>query len=226
MIREVDINEISDGKRYHANDMVRIGCNDCEGCSKCCHDMGKSIILDPYDIYQLKTRLGKSFEELLSGENPVIELSMADGVLLPNLKMQDDTNSCSLLSSSGRCTIHDYRPGICRLFPLGRIYEEGNFSYFNQIYECDYPNKSKVKIKKWLGINNISEYERYIIKWHDFLERYRESAKNMDQMNELSAIMVEFLGDFYKSDYRPDESIYNQIYARIDTFIDKRFEKK
>ena len=51
MEREIDLNQISDGKLYLANDMVRTGCNECAGCSSCCRGMGDSIILDPYDMY-------------------------------------------------------------------------------------------------------------------------------------------------------------------------------
>ena len=54
-----------DGKLYGLNDMVKVGCNDCEGCSKCCQGMGDSIKLDPLDIYNLTTNLSVSFQELL-----------------------------------------------------------------------------------------------------------------------------------------------------------------
>ena len=70
MLREIDLSEISDGKLYTANDMVRIECQECKGCSSCCHDMGESIILDPYDLYQLEKdyihRLQNSCRERLS----------------------------------------------------------------------------------------------------------------------------------------------------------------
>ena len=36
MEREIDLKEISDGKLYSANDMVKAGCDDCKGCSDCC----------------------------------------------------------------------------------------------------------------------------------------------------------------------------------------------
>lgn len=219
MKREVDIDEISDGKRYHANDMVKISCSDCKGCSSCCHDMGKSIILDPYDIYMLTKGLGTSFDALIGADKPVIELSMADGILLPNLKMQDDSNGCIFLNKDERCSIHDFRPGICRLFPLGRIYEDGGFSYFNQIYECDYPNKSKIKVKKWIGIDNISSYEKYVLKWHDFLVKTREKIAAMQDVNEVSVHTVAFLETFYRQSYNGESDFYQQIEARIEQFI-------
>ncbi len=36
MLREVDIKEISDGRLYGVNDMVKADCGGCAGCSVCC----------------------------------------------------------------------------------------------------------------------------------------------------------------------------------------------
>lgn len=216
MKRDVDIDEISDGKRYHANDMVKIGCNDCKDCKTCCcQNMGHTIILDPYDIYNLTTGLNTSFDNLLGEDKPVIELSMADGILLPNIKMQEGNNACIFLDDNKRCKIHNYRSGFCRMYPLGRIYEDGSFSYFNQIYECDYPSKSKVKIKKWLGINNLPEYERFTLMWHDFLEDVRSEIKSTADVNAISQICVNLLQVFYRQPYNKEESFYDQVYERL-----------
>lgn len=217
MIREVDIDEISDGKRYRANDMVKISCNDCKGCSSCCHDMGNSIILDPYDIYNMTRELNSSFDMLLTSEKPVIELSMADGLLLPNIKMQTSSNGCIFLSDNERCSIHKARPGFCRLFPLGRIYEDGGFTYFNQINECNYPNKSKIKVKKWIGIDNLSAYEKFVLKWHDFLQSMRKQISQAEDVNTVSALTVKFLEVFYRTPYGI-ESFYEEIDSRMEDF--------
>ena len=53
MEREIDLQEISDGKLYTNKDMVKAGCGECQGCSDCCRGMGSSIFLDPMDIYRL-----------------------------------------------------------------------------------------------------------------------------------------------------------------------------
>ena len=55
MKRNIDIKEISDGKLYGPNDMVKADCRGCEGCSACCHGMGTSIVLTPLDIYRLES---------------------------------------------------------------------------------------------------------------------------------------------------------------------------
>ena len=82
-----NLEEISDGKRYGLNDMVRAACNDCAGCSSCCEDMGESIILDPLDIYELTKNLNTTFENLLKEQ---IELHVADGMILPNFYKRKD----------------------------------------------------------------------------------------------------------------------------------------
>lgn len=55
MQRNVTMEEISDGKLYGINDMVKADCQDCKGCSACCRGMGNSIQLDPLDIFRLTT---------------------------------------------------------------------------------------------------------------------------------------------------------------------------
>ena len=127
MLRDMDIKEISDGQLYKNNDMAKLGCNDCKGCSDCCKGMGNSIVLDPYDVYRLTEHLNCTFERLI-GE--AFELTVVDGLILPCLAMKGPEEACTFLNKEGRCSVHPYRPGICRLFPLGRIYEEDSFSYF------------------------------------------------------------------------------------------------
>ena len=49
MLREINLDEISDGRLYSSNDMAKTDCKGCDGCSACCHGMGNSIVLDPLD---------------------------------------------------------------------------------------------------------------------------------------------------------------------------------
>lgn len=84
MRREVSLEEISDGRLYELNDMVKADCQDCIGCSDCCQGMGDSVVLDPYDVYRLCRGLGKNMNELLE---KYLELGVVDGNILPHLRM-------------------------------------------------------------------------------------------------------------------------------------------
>ena len=213
MIREVDLQEISDGKLYTANDLVKAGCNDCEGCSACCRGMGNSIVLDPLDMYRLCQGLSLPPEEVLSR---ALELHVVDGLILPNLKMAGAEEACTFLNEEGRCSVHPYRPGICRLFPLGRVYEDASFRYFLQTNECKKENRTKVKVKKWLDTPDVAAYERFVCTWHFFLKRMGEllvsgSEEEQKQMN------LYLLRLFFLTPYDGARDFYGQVDARIQT---------
>ena len=130
MKRNIDINEISDGKLYEADSLAKLGCNDCAGCHDCCKGMGTSIVLDPMDVWRFKSLAGIDFATLA---DRYIEFNMVDGLILPNLRQENDNEECAFLNEEGRCSVHKARPGICRLFPLGRIYDNEGFKYFLQV---------------------------------------------------------------------------------------------
>lgn len=175
MLRYEDIKDISDGRLYGADDKALIGTDGCKGCSHCCEsDMGDTIVLTPYDTYLLWKGTGKSFDELLTGF--YVEISIIDGIALPHLKMND---GCKFLQN-GRCSIHEYRPGICRLFPLGRIYNDKGFDYFIQINECIKKYHTPVRISEWLGISDLKENTDYINKWHRFLQFVRKRINELE----------------------------------------------
>ena len=211
MKRNVDIKEISDGRLYGINDMVKAGCDGCKNCSACCKGMGNTVVLDPVDVYMLTSNLSCTFEELLLDK---LELNLVDGIILPNIKMDGDSEECHFLNENGRCSIHEFRPGICRLFPLGRIYENGTFAYFLQVHECPKENKTKVKVKNWLDIQDIKAYELFVTEWHYFLKDLEELCSTASE-EEVKAMSMYILKEFYIKPYNQDISIYEQLKSRI-----------
>ena len=220
MKRNVDLKEISDGRLYSSGDMVRADCRDCEGCSECCRGMGSSIILDPMDVWRLQRGIKKGFQALL--EEGMIELNMADGMILPNLKMDAEREACPFLDGQGRCSIHDCRPGLCRLFPLGRYYEENGFRYFIQIHECRKQDRGKIKIKKWLGIPNLKAYENYILEWHGFLNQCEDALETLSEEN-VRILELYVLRRFYETAYMAadENGFYEEFSARMEEVKEK-----
>ena len=212
MLREINLAEVSDGKLYCSNDMAKLGCDDCRGCSACCRQMGTSILLDPWDIYFLCRGLNTSFEKLLTY---AVELQMADHVILPNLKMTEEEEVCAFLDQEGRCSIHDFRPGFCRMFPLGRVYENENFHYFLQVHECRKELKTKVKISKWLGIPNTRRYEEFVRQWHGFLKKAGEILVSFTDQETRKNISMYILKTFYLAPYDPERDFYEQFGERM-----------
>lgn len=214
MLRDCDLEEISDGKRYSINDMVKADCDDCKGCSACCHGMGSSIVLDPLDIYRLMTHFQTKFEALLEDK---IELNIVDGVILPNLKMNDKAANepCVFLDSQGRCSIHEHRPGICRIFPLGRIYENGSFSYILQTYECKKDNRSKVKVSKWIDTPELKKNQKFIADWHFFLKDVQAKLVESGDDELIKRTTMQLLQYFYIEPYSEERDFYEQFDSRL-----------
>lgn len=201
-------------KLYGNNDMAKIDCHDCKGCSSCCRDMGESIWLDSYDVFNLTISLGKPFESLLQNE---VELHVEDGLILPNIRMIGEGEpKCSFLSEEGRCSIHAIRPGFCRLFPLGRNYEDGKLSYFVLEDACPAPAKSKVKINKWLGVPRLKDYEDFLVQWHVLTKGLRAFYEaNADNDAVIKAVNMQFLQIFYLAPYA-EMDFYIQFSERKD----------
>ena len=234
MIRDKSIEEIYDGKFYGINDLAKIECNGCKGCSACCHGMGSSIVLDPLDVHRLAVGLGigapelfKEHQEILPGSDshetglcPArLELNVVDGVILPNLKLSGADEACTFLNSEGRCSIHSFRPGVCRLFPLGRYYDgTGDFTYIVQAGECPYPVKSKIKIKKWIDTPNYGEYHQFVLSWHDFLKQMREKVRAADEA-QARTICIRILQTFYLTSYS-GEDFYEEFHRRVRRMMD------
>lgn len=224
MDRYIDLNEVSDGNLYCSNDLVKAGCGDCKGCSACCESMADTIILDPMDIYLLTSYLETPASSMLYHQ---IDLGVVDGIVLPHIKMVGNTNRCPFLTEARRCSIHEFRPGFCRLFPLGRYYENRSFRYFLQVKECLNQNRTKVKIRKWIGMPNFNQYEMFIKDWHYFLkdlqkpliENGPEWAKKVNLLILNEFILKPYLIAEDISVLKQDknyESFYLQFYERLE----------
>lgn len=214
MLRECDLDEISDGKKYSINDMVKADCDECRGCSACCHGMGSSIVLDPLDVHHLMSHFQTRFEVLLEDK---IELNVVDGVILPNLKMntQAEGEPCVFLDAEGRCSIHEDRPGICRIFPLGRVYEDNSFSYILQIHECQKENRSKVKVSKWIDTPDLKKNQQFITDWHYFLKAAQARLAAGGDEEQIKRTAMQILQYFYIEPYHTDCDFYEQFDKRL-----------
>ncbi|QJA08434.1 YkgJ family cysteine cluster protein [Romboutsia sp. CE17] len=206
-MRSINIlDEISDGKLYDIEDMVKADTCGCDGCSDCCHDVGDLVMLTPFDVYEITSYLGVDFDELVGDK---IQLREDNKILLPYLKMQDKNKYCSFLNKEGRCMIHSKRPNICRMFPLGRVYKNDDFKYFLQIENCPKDNLKDVKVRDWLGIKNYYENKKFILEWHKFIKALTFRLKFMRDEKEIEEVNKIILDNFYRIKIEGD--FYNEF---------------
>lgn len=200
-------------KFFDLTDLVRADCHDCEGCSSCCRGMGDSILLDPYDVYQLERDGGMTMQVLLDRGD--VALTVWEGMILPHLQMRADTGACTFLSGDGRCEIHSYRPGICRLFPLGRNFTEGKMNYFLLEGACENRSRSKIKVSKWLGVEPAAAYHDFVRSWHDFRHEMLAVLAEADE-EQAKQLNLYLLRSFFLTSYDISIDFYPQFYARVN----------
>ena len=227
MIREISVEELSDGRRMSSRDLCKLGCHHCEGCSTCCEDQGTVILLDPYDVFQLTKALQKDFSTLV--REGFVRITMVDGLAQPGLNIRPfygfrersgktrpyRFDCCVFLDARGRCRIHDFRPGICRLYPLARLYEGDGFSYILQKDECQQPDGTKIRIRNWLGIPEISRYEDFVLRYHRLLKALQPDEEERKDSAYLQKLNYAFLKLFFMTPYDPEGDFYTDYDARV-----------
>lgn len=206
------LDEISDGKLYDIEDIVKADTCGCNGCNDCCCDVGELVVLTPFDIYEMVSYLGVEFDKLIGNK---IELRKNNKISLPYLKMQDNNKKCSFLNEEGRCMIHSKRPNICRLFPLGRAYQDDTFKYFLQVGNCPKEDLKDVKVKEWVGIENYDENKVFILEWHKFIKALGFRLKFVRDEKELEEINEILLDSFYRVEVGEGENFYSVFFKDL-----------
>lgn len=122
---------------------------------------------------------------------------------------------CPFLSALGRCTIHPYRPGMCRLYPLGRYYADGGFRYILQKNECTGRVKTPVLLRDWLDIDDLPRYEAFVLDWHRFREAAQRGVRALTDHSRESVLRY-ILQVFFMHPYLPGMDFYPQYGARME----------
>jgi len=100
--------------------------------TRCCQDV--NIFLSPYDILRMKKALGISSSAFLArytrtllpgvGKIPIILLTMREG-----------DKRCHFVTDQG-CSIYGDRPWACRMYPLDKSDETGEYSFIVDAETC------------------------------------------------------------------------------------------
>ena len=105
------------------------------------------------------------------------------------------------------------RPGLCRIFPLGRYYEGDTVHYILQTKECKKENRTKEKVKKWIAVADVKQNERFVLEWHKLLEHLEEKVQQVEEA-ERKEIIMNVLNVFYVTPYDLTQDFYPQFFER------------
>lgn len=218
MKSSMTLDKISDGIAYEIDDMVKADAGGCNGCSACCHGVGDMVVLNPFDVYSITKNTGVSFESLLTDK---LNLVTENKISLPYLNMIGNKERCAFLNENDRCSIHKFRPSICRLFPLGRFYEEDTFKYFLQVDTCTKKNLKEVSVRDWIEIDDYDNNSLFIMVWYKLLKALTFRVKFIRDDEELKAVNTYLQEVFYNIDPKEHEDFYSELFSRVPAAKDK-----
>lgn len=143
---------------------------ECTMCGSCCRKRKEPILITGADIFRIARSFGVSIKEIIE-KNTEGYIGESSHVPVMVLRERMD-GSCSFLRK-GHCMIHQNKPTVCALYPLGRYFDarDMSFHYFLN------PNTCQAKtgegktwtLREWLDVFKIEETEQMTAVWNKLL---------------------------------------------------------
>jgi uncharacterized protein len=132
--------------------------------TECCGKL--ELLLTPYDVLRLRTRLSITSEDFLNSYT-IMRWKTGHGFPEVLMKMDSATKRCPFVTPAG-CSLYEDRPGACRIYPLGRAASshpmDGSrqeFYFIVRESHCrGFEQKEKWKVREWLADQGMQEYNR------------------------------------------------------------------
>ena len=195
----------------------------CTKCGKCCinrHD----IILNPYDIFRAAKTLNITIKDFVK---TYCTLHTGNQSRLPVVCLypKEDTNECPLLENN-KCMIHESKPVVCAMFPLGRMIaynangkntNEKSVSYIFSDPECG-DNSETHTVREWLDSFDIEENDRFFLLWSEEISKIGESVRVIEKYlpNTEFRQMQVILADLFYGRYDVSAEFMNQFTKNIE----------
>ena len=129
----------------------------------CCRKL--DLILYPYDIIRLKTRISVSSEEFMRRYTKLGSSSHPFFPAVMLLMSENEEQTCPFLDNNG-CTVYEDRPTACRTYPLERAVDRSQDRgrpqeyYFmtNHSYCQGHQEAKEWTVKTWLKNQKVQHY--------------------------------------------------------------------
>ncbi len=152
--------------RLSVEETFRFACGPHVPCfTECCGKL--ELLLTPYDLLRLRTRLGMSSGEFLD-KHCTVRWKTSHGFPEVMMKMDLDSDKrCPFVTVRG-CSVYEDRPGACRIYPLGRgstshPMDGSRREFYFTVREdhCrGFEQTREWRVKDWLADQGMEEYNR------------------------------------------------------------------
>ena len=195
-----ELKEILDSKNLRL-----IGLDDtfqfkCRGCGKCCKQR-EDIILNPWDVFRIAKYLNLSHEQLI--EKYCHRYIGTDSRMpIIRLKPQGVNRSCPFLEGK-KCRIHDVKPAVCALYPIGRMVQapitepfdpdqEIVAGYIINPADCGSITKTYT-VRSWLERFGIPVDDEFYIEWNKTFMPLSMNLSELEKQSEVTDKVMDML---------------------------------
>ena len=140
----------------------------CRKCGQSCKNR-EDIILNPYDLYRAAKALNMKHEDFIE---KYCEVYIGPSSKLPLIRLMPvGTEKICPLLKDNHCSVHQSKPTVCALFPLGRSVDvqtdKKSIIYFYNGATCG-KKSDKHTVAEWLKSFGLEKSEEFFIEWADF----------------------------------------------------------
>ena len=186
----------------------------CRRCGKCCihQDM---IIFNARDIFNIAKKKGMTMQQVVEAYTEVY-IGRNSRIPIIHLLSNGPKGACPLLEN-GRCSVHDCKPTVCALFPLGRVAlnskdgqpltegETPEVKYILNDHSCGSAKKVNT-VRSWLAKFGIPEQDEFYLLWNKVLMSLTPAVMKLEE-EKVSEPALEMLWG----------AIYETLYLHYDT---------
>jgi len=189
----------------------------CRRCGKCCIHQD-TILLNTRDIYNIAKKQGRAMRDVIESYTEVY-IGKNSHIPVVHLLSNGPKGACPLLVD-GRCSVHDCKPTVCALFPLGRVVvgkkpgepitddTDMEVRYIINDYTCGSAKRVNT-VRSWLARFGIPEQDEFHLLWTKVTMHLSDAIRRMEKIHCTEKVLVPIW-----------DIIFNFLYLDYDTSVD------
>ena len=186
----------------------------CRRCGKCCIHQ-ETIIFNARDIYNIAKKKGMTVQEVVNAYTEAY-IGRNSHIPIVHLLSNGPKGACPLLEN-GRCSVHDCKPTVCALFPLGRVIIGEKFGepiedldslqvkYMLNEHSCGSAKRVNT-VRSWLAKFGIPENDEFYLLWNKVLMSLTSAVMKLEEAKVSEPVLSMFW-----------DAIYQTLYLQYDT---------
>lgn len=203
----------------------------CRRCGKCCIHQD-TIIFNARDIYNIAKKKGMTMQGVVEAYTETY-IGGNSRIPIVHLLSNGPRGACPLLTADGRCSVHDCKPTVCALFPLGRVainsnngqpLQEGEMPKIRYIlndHSCGSAKRVNT-VRSWLARFGIPEHDEFYLLWNKVLMSLTPAVMRLEREKVSDHVLDMLWSAVYETlylHYDTDQEFMPQFQAAADKLL-------